>query len=121
MNQIIDKHSCDNNLSRQLLLWVQTFGPLHHNLNIIIQKSDDPKSYGHKQNRNDLGIIPDIKQGGYNNAGQNHQPAHGRRTLLLKMCLRSVAADLLPELKLVEKWYYNRTEHCADGKSNYNR
>ena len=83
----------------------------HHDLDVIVQKSNHAESNGHKQHRNDLRIIPDIEQGRNDDAGKNYQTAHRRGSLLFQMRLRPIIAHLLSEFQPVEKRYHDRAQH----------
>ena len=65
-------------------------------LKIVVIKTDRAESERHEQRGDhvDVGKIGP-EQRSADDAGENHQPAHGRRTGLLEVGLRSVGADRL--------------------------
>ena len=121
IDQVVGKHPCDDDLPQKLLHRLQPLGPLHDDLDVIIQKADDAKSHRDKQHRDHLWIIPKIKHGRDDNTAQYDQAAHGRRSRFFQMSLRAVIPNLLAELQLVQKGDHNRTQDRADGKGDDNR
>ena len=70
-NQINHKNSGHCQLTEQLLFGKKSVGTLQHHFQIVIQKTDDSKAQGQKQNRNDLGITAHKKQAGHQDADKN--------------------------------------------------
>ena len=80
-HQIIGEDPRDHDLAQKLLFRIQPLGPFHDDLDIVVQKADDPEAHGHEQHRDDPGIIFHIKKGRDHNAGKDDQSPHGRRPL----------------------------------------
>ena len=60
--EIIAQHAGNQQLTKQLLLGIQAFRTLHHDLDVVIQKTNNTKTYHTKQHRQDLRIVFDIEQ-----------------------------------------------------------
>ena len=56
------KNAGHHELTQQLLPGQKSVRPLQHHLQVVIQKSDQPKSQRKEQDRDNLRIIPDKKQ-----------------------------------------------------------
>ena len=86
----------DDELDAEPRLAGKALVALFRHLEIIVVKADGAKAERHHQHGDhiDVGQIGP-KQRAAEDTGQNHQPAHGRRTGLLEMRLRPVGTDRL--------------------------
>ena len=111
------ENSRQQKLGRHLLFRVQPLGMMAHDLDKVIQKSDDAEADRHQEHRNGAGM-----RGGKDaqtcdqDRRKEGQAAHGGRSLLLQMRLRTVFPHLLTEFQAFQEGNEERTENGAQYK-----
>ena len=93
----------------------QPFSVFAHDFAVVINKTDDPVANQHGQHAPDIGVRRiGPQQNGHHNRGQDHDPAHGRRTALAEVRFRTIVAYNLAEREFLQTGNHARAHPQRD-------
>ena len=110
---IINIRHCQRNLQGQLLLCRKSQIPFHHDLDIIVKKTDQRMAKSQYESDDDqrCKTIPDNH--GHKQPAQHHNAPHGGRTAFFHVTGRAYVTNTLPELQFMKGRNQHRSQRCA--------